>query len=165
MKFNKTAKVAIVVWIAFLSMLTWFWHSWQQQQKNPNQVVLVNSDQETVLKQNRSGHYLANGFINNQKVVFFVDTGATKIVIPQKTAEKINLKPGAKSIVHTANGLASAYHTKLAQVQLGNIIVKDLSGYIQPTMGGEVVLLGMNFLGKLNFSQSGDELKLKSINY
>lgn len=159
---TNTSKIAIVFWIGFLGMLYWFWNSWEQNENNPNQIVVVDDNQEIILKRNRYGHYLANGKINGQEVVFFVDTGASKIAIPEPVANKLGLKKGVRVLVQTANGVAEAYSTLLEKVQLGNITINNLSGFIQPNMDGNEILLGMNFLGKLSFSHSGEELRISS---
>lgn len=154
-------KMAILAWLSIMSLLIYAWHTWGETRENPNKVILINSNNEVVLKQNSNKHYVAKGFINNQEVEFFVDTGATKIAIPQKIAEKLKLEKGARVVVQTANGEALAYSTKLANVTLGNISINNLTGFIQPTMEGESVLLGMNFLGNLVISQKDGELSLK----
>jgi len=46
-------------------------------------------------------------------------------------------------------------------VSVGNIILRDVSADIAPTMNGDQVLLGMAFLKHLEFTQRGDELTIK----
>ncbi len=69
--------MTIAMWIIVLALMTWFFQSWQERQYNPNQKISLSSGddgvRELVLQRNRYGHYLANGEINQQPVVFLLD--------------------------------------------------------------------------------------------
>lgn len=150
-------------WIIALILLTWFFNGIVTHRHNPN--TAVSGDPKTViLQRNHQGHYLAHGKINGQPVTFFVDTGATTISIPQKIAKQLNLEEKSKITVNTANGRATAYLTRLDSVSLGDITLKDIRGNISPNLDGNEVLLGMNFLKHLTFTQQGDKLIIKTPN-
>ena len=155
----------IAGWVLFLGLLAMFFNKVLENQYNPNQTLdsRITSDgaREVILTRNRQGHYVTSGFINNSEVVFLLDTGATNISIPESVAFRIGLKKGAPVYVTTANGSIKVYQTRLRQVQLGKIIVKDLVASINPHMEGEEILLGMNFLKKLELIQRGKVLTLR----
>ncbi len=92
-KFGQT--MIYLAWILFLALLSYAFNQYLERQNNPNQQISTqwqNNQAEIRLKQNRSGHYLANGKINETTVTFLLDTGATLISIPQQLADKLQLK-------------------------------------------------------------------------
>ncbi|RLA21418.1 MAG: TIGR02281 family clan AA aspartic protease [Gammaproteobacteria bacterium] len=152
-------------WIIALLMLTWLFDNYLGKQHNPNQMVSSEIDgngiREVTLKQNRQGHYIASGFINEQKVTFLVDTGATTVSIPGNLANKLNLPFGLAQRVRTANGDTIAYSTTLNSIRLGNIKLYKLKATIAPKMAGDGVLLGMNFMRQLEMIQRDNQLTLR----
>lgn len=154
----------IAAWITALALLTWFFSGVLEHRENPNQNPLSNSSgagMEVVLQRNHWGHYKAGGYINAVPVVFFLDTGATAVSVPESTARRIGLKRGAPMQVSTANGTVTVYAVRLDSVKLGGIELRDVGASINPHMEGEEVLLGMTFLKHLEFSQRGGELLLR----
>ena len=152
------------MWLLLLGLLTLFFNDFLDKQHNPNQQiasVLRDGQQEIVLQRNKYGHYVASGMINQQPVVFMLDTGATDISIPHKVAQRLGLKPGRAITYQTANGPAINYATQLDAVSLGNITLYNLPASINPNVNHEDVLLGMSFLKHLEFSQKGDTLTLR----
>lgn len=152
-------------WILALLMLTWLFSNYLERQHNPNQALSINSEKEgkreVILQQNRLGHYVATGFINNKKVIFLLDTGATTISIPGKLANKLGLPLKQAHRVRTANGDTIAYQTMLKQVRLGSIELHDLKASIAPKMEGNEILLGMNFMRQLEMIQRNNQLTLR----
>lgn len=135
-----------------------------EQQRNPNRAPSGKvSDQNisVVLQRNKFGHYVSSGEINGKVVEFFLDTGATDISIPAKLEKTLGLSRGQKVPVMTANGVVSVYSTLLAQVSIGPITLRNVEANINPHMRGEDILLGMSFLGRLDFSQRGNVLTLR----
>jgi aspartyl protease family protein len=152
-----------LTWLIALALLTMLFNNWLDKQQNPNAAlasVNVDIDTPVILKRNRQGHYIASGLVNEQPVVFLLDTGATVISIPEKVAERMELKKGPAVRVGTANGSIKVYSTVLESVQLGHIVLKNVRGHINPFMNGQTALLGMSFLKHLELQQSGDTLKL-----
>lgn len=151
-------------WILFLALLTVFFNNYLEKQHNPNTQLkeLVGSDgsYQVRLKRNRYGHYVTTGRINGQTVTFLLDTGATNISIPEGVARKLGLERGAAHSVMTANGSITVYSTVLNSVAIGPLEIHGLRGGINPHMGGNEILLGMNFLKHLELIQRGDELIL-----
>lgn len=152
-------------WILLLALLGGIFSRWLDHERNPNQDVVsrvtAGGTHEVVLKRNRMGHYYVTGAINHHRVEFMLDTGATDIAIPSSVAEAIGLRRLGPVQYQTANGVATGYATRLNSVQVGNIVLHDLSAGIDPHMDGNVVLLGMSFLKQIEFTQRGDTLILR----
>ena len=156
--------MTILGWLILLGLLTYYFSGFLERQNNPNQSLSLNQTEEykeVQLQQNRFGHYVATGMINNKPVVFILDTGATDISIPENVARRLNLQTGVKVPVQTANGVISVYTTSLERVNLGGIELYNVSANINPFMQGDEVLLGMSFLRHLDFSQKGDQLLIR----
>ena len=156
--------MTILGWILVLGLLTVYFSSYLDKQNNPNQDLSFSQTaqfKQVHLQQNRYGHYVASGMINNKPVVFMLDTGATDISIPEKVAQKLKLKAGIKIPVHTANGQIDVYATTLDHVSLGAIKLHNIRANINPYMQGEEILLGMSFLKHLDFSQQGKQLLIR----
>ena len=156
--------MTILGWILLLVLLTVYFSSYLAKQHNPNQDLSFSQTaqfKQVQLQQNRNGHYVASGMINNKPVTFMLDTGATDISIPEKVAQKLKLKAGMKIPVHTANGQIEVYATTLDHVSLGAIKLHNIRANINPYMQGEEILLGMSFLKHLDFSQQGNQLLIR----
>jgi aspartyl protease family protein len=151
-------------WLIVLGLLTVVFGDWEAQQLNPNQNIsskTYNGSAEVVLQRNRWGHYVANGFINGVEVTFLLDTGATNVSVPGSIAKALNLKKGMRSRTSTANGTINVYMTSIDELQLGNIVMTNVRGSINPHMRENEVLLGMSFLKHLELVQKGDTLILR----
>lgn len=152
-------------WILVFVFLGVFFNRWLDHQRNPNQQVDShigsNGVREVELKRNRMGHYNVTGSINGHTVEFMLDTGATDIAIPAAVARDIGLQRLGRVEFSTANGLAYGYATRLDDVRVGDIVLHDLSASINPNMDDDIVLLGMSFLKRIEFTQRGDTLILR----
>lgn len=152
-------------WAAVLGIGTWFAQGFLDNKENPNQQLqtTINADglKEVVLQRNAYGHYVSSGKINGVDVVFFLDTGASSISIPEHVAQKIGLERGVRYTVSTANGEADAYATQLDRVELGDIALNHLRGSINPNVDYDEILLGMSFLKHVEFTQKGRQLILR----
>jgi aspartyl protease family protein len=155
----------IAAWLLLLVLLTWFFNSQLDRQRNPNRQVLTATSAgglpEVQLKRNRFGHYVASGQINGQPVEFMLDTGASDVSIPLPVAERLGLEKGPPMYYQTANGTIRAWQTTLDEIRLGDLRVGPVRASINPKFAGEAILLGMSFLKELDFSQQGNTLTLK----
>lgn len=154
-----------VAWLLALALLAWLFAGFEARENNPNRSVstqqLKDGGRVITLQRNRSGHYMADGFINGERVTFLLDTGASDISIPGDLAEKLGLHRGVKQQYNTANGVITGYLTRLDSVRLGEIELHDVRASINPREQGEALLLGMSFLRHLEFSQHGDTLTIR----
>lgn len=153
-----------LAWVLVLGLLTVYFGGWLDQQHNPNQYVagqVIDGVHEVALRQNRYGHYVATGAINQQPVQFMLDTGATSVSVPENLALRLGLQRGVAQSVQTANGVITTYSTRLNRVDLGNIVLHDVYAHINPRMDGDEVLLGMSFLRGLEFTQRDGTLTIR----
>lgn len=153
-----------VAWALIFALLIWFFGIVETNKKNPNQnVVTTLSDigtKEVILKSSNYGHYVVTGEINNQKVTFMVDTGASFVSIPERIAKKLHLEQGAPMRVTTANGEVTVYATTLDSVGIGDIKLHNIKANINPYMRGEEILLGMSFLRHLSVTHKNNQLTI-----
>lgn len=156
--------IILLIWIGLLTVTTLIFNSVIEKQHNPNQQLQVSYNQygkpEVVLQRNRYGHYVATGTINDQPVVFLLDTGATYVAIPEHIANQLELKKGARFQSETANGLSTSYETNLDRISLGDITMTNVPASISAGMQFDEILLGMSFLKHLKMTQHGKELTL-----
>ena len=109
------------------------------------------------LKQDRSGHYFAEGEINGQAVTFLVDTGATDVALSERLATAMRVEFGPQVTVMTAAGPVRAWRTRLDSVNVGGVTLNNVRATITRAPMEEV-LLGMSFLKHFTIRQQGDEL-------
>lgn len=150
-----------MTWIVLLALLTVYFNDFVGEQRNPNQHLnMVETGGEVVLNRNRAGHYVASGRINGQPVTFLLDTGATRVSVPEQLASRLGLARGVEQKTMTANGVISVYATQLDSVQLGGIKLRGVSASINPFMPDDTVLLGMSFMQHLELVQRDGQLTL-----
>jgi aspartyl protease family protein len=163
---NKMGKIFIwLAWIFALALLVFIFQDVLDKQWDPNKEPQVSLNTqgkaEVKLRQNRHGHYVVHGEINEIPVVFLLDTGATQVSIPAHIAEELELKGYGESRVNTANGSITVYQTRIQQLSIGNIYLYDVSAHINPSMQSNEILLGMSALKRVEFSQVGKQLIIR----
>ena len=159
------AGMFVVAWVLLLGILTLHFSGWIDARDDPNRSVTGTVSElgvrEVRLSQDRVGHYVATGRINGSPVRFVLDTGATAVAIPGRVAEHLGLRAGRPQLTRTANGTITTYHTRLEDVSLGTIRLRDVRADINPHLEGEEVLLGMSFLRSLELVQRDGTLTLR----
>ena len=163
---NKMAKTFVwLAWIIALALLVFFFQDVLDKQFNPNdkpEMRLTSTGKaEVILAQNRQGHYVTQGTINDTAVTFLLDTGATQVSVPAHIAEQLDLTAQGNYRVQTANGSITVYKTTLSQLSLGNIFLYNVAAHINPAMKADEILLGMSALKQLDFQQTGKQLILR----
>ncbi|WP_100656572.1 retropepsin-like aspartic protease family protein [Alteromonas flava] len=161
-----TKWMVLLAWIAGLALVTYVFADLLEEQFNPNQSPTSQrngSQVEVRLEQNRAGHYVASGTINNQPVVFLLDTGATDVSIPAHLASELGLTPERKAYAQTANGIVMIAETTIRSITLGDIQLTDVAANLNPGMQSDKILLGMSFLRQIEFTQKGNELVLRTL--
>ncbi len=115
---------------------------------------------KVVITPDRQGMYFVEGYINDHRVTFLVDTGANRCSMSDRLANRIGLKRGRSRMSNTAAGTAESFDTRLESVRIGEIEVTGVLGGIIPEMEISEVLLGMSFLKHIEFTQDDDKLIL-----
>ena len=98
------------------------------------------------------GHFQTEGRIDGQRIGFMVDTGASVVALNEKSAARFGFRPSRSDYstpVSTANGTIKAARTRLAMVELGGIVVRDVDAMVLPDEALSENLLGLSFLSKL----------------
>lgn len=154
-----------IAWIMALALMVWGFQNlldeqWQPN-ANPDTYLTADGKAEVHLKQNRQGHYIVDGYINDIPVTFLLDTGATNVSIPAHIAEDLQLEARGSYYANTANGQVKVYGTTIEQLNIGNIFLYNISASINPGMKSNEILLGMSALKKIEFNQTGKQLILR----
>ena len=148
-------------WLLAVGLVFWFFYGFTEREANPNPKPEATPAGEVILQRNRAGHFVASGEINGERVTFLLDTGATQVAVPMALAKKLKLVLGPPVQLQTAAGPARGYMTRLESVRLASIELKNVSGIVAEGLAPDLVLLGMNFLRRLEIVQRGDELILR----
>jgi aspartyl protease family protein len=98
------------------------------------------------------GHFLTEGRIDGQRIGFMVDTGASVVALNETSAARFGLRPSRgdyNATVTTANGTIKGARTRLAMVDIGGLVVRDVEAMVLPDQALSENLLGLSFLSKL----------------
>jgi aspartyl protease family protein len=111
------------------------------------------------------GHFQTEGRIDGQRIGFMVDTGASVIALNETSAARFGLRPSRgdyNATVSTANGTIKAARTRLAMVEIGGLIVRDVEAMVLPDEALSENLLGLSFLSRLKrFEYAGGKMVLE----
>lgn len=118
----------------------------------------------TVSRDSR-GHFQTEGRIDGRRLDFMVDTGASVIALNERSAAQIGVRPMRSDYtanVSTANGSVKAARTRLAMVDIGGLVVRDVDALVLPDSALSENLLGLSFLSKLKrFEMAGGKLVME----
>ena len=121
------------------------------------------SAQRATLIADTGGHFVTIVTINGISMKFMVDTGASLVTLSSGDAKRagINYLSGQKAVLQTANGTTAAFRVKLDTVRLGDITLNDVDGVVvEGKVMGELGLLGLSFLNRLNMQREGSTMTL-----
>ncbi len=121
-------------------------------QKVPVEIPVPTGGRSLSIPRDARGHFLTEGRIEGQRIGFMVDTGASVVALNEKSAARFGFRPSRSdytTTVQTANGTIKAARTRLAMVELGGIVVRDVDAMVLPDEALSENLLGASFLSKL----------------
>jgi len=98
------------------------------------------------------GHFQTDGRIDGQRLAFMVDTGASVVALNETSAARFGLRPRPTEYtakVSTANGTVKAAPTRIAMLDIGGLVVRDIDAMVLPDEALSENLLGLSFLSKL----------------
>ena len=111
------------------------------------------------------GHFQADARIDGRRVNFMVDTGASVIALNETSAAQIGVRPSRSDYtanVSTANGTIKGARTRLSEVDVGGLVVRDVDAMVLPDEALSENLLGLSYLTKLKrFGFDGSKLVLE----
>ncbi len=135
----------------------------QPEKAQPNTVQA--SVRSVIVPRDQRGHFQTDGQIDGQRINFMVDTGASVIALNERSAARIGVRPSRgdyTTTVKTANGSVKAAHTRLAMVEVGGLIVRDVDALVLPDEALSENLLGLSFLSKLRrYEFTGSKLVME----
>lgn len=98
------------------------------------------------------GHFQTDARIEGQRIDFMVDTGASVVALNERSAARFGLRPSRSeynATVATANGTLKAARARIAMMDVGGLIVRDVEAMVLPDEALSENLLGLSFLSKL----------------
>lgn len=128
------------------------------QSANPVEQTPQASD-SVVVPRDARGHFRTEGRIDGRRLDFLIDTGASVIALTADDAASLGLHPGDSEyrvMLKTANGVVRAAPTTLGMVEIGGIIVRDVTAVVMPDGALSENLLGMSFLTRLRHFEYSD---------
>jgi aspartyl protease family protein len=157
-RFPRGHMAALAVWLAIFAGV----YAFMDARLKPTVATLSPAGQargEIEIPRSRDGHYYVQGSINGQPLVFMVDTGASMVSVGAASARAAGLPRGAPGEFVTAGGNVRGEIVPNQTVEAGGIRVGPLS--VAVGVGGDVALLGQNFLRHVDVLQSGDRMLLR----
>lgn len=121
--------------------------------------VSASEFRSTVVANDLRGHFKTEGKIDGKNVSFMVDTGSTVVALNETSAAALGLRPTAadyNASVGTANGSVKAARARLATVDVGGVIVRDVDAIVLPDEALTENLLGLSFLSRLKRLEFAD---------
>jgi len=117
---------------------------------------------KVVLTADGAGHFVTTGTINGVTVRFLVDTGATMISLGVADARRIGIdtSQGERGMSQTANGVIPVVKVKLNSVRIGDVTLLNVDALVHQS-DLPIVLLGMNFLNRMEMQRDGSTMTLK----
>ncbi len=117
-----------------------------------NERAPANADRVLAVHADYHGQYVVYPSVDNYRVRMMVDTGASFVVLTDADARALGVRPerAAYSVgLSTANGMVQGARTKLREVRLGDILVRDVDAIVLPAGALSISLLGTSFLRRL----------------
>jgi aspartyl protease family protein len=117
-----------------------------------DETVAQASPRSLSIPRDSRGHFQTDGRIEGQRIEFMIDTGASLVALNEKSAARFGFHPTPRdynATVSTANGTIKAARTRLAMVELGGLVVRDVDAMVLPDEALSENLLGLSFLSKL----------------
>ncbi len=154
---------AIIAWLLLLGVLYFIFSDYLAAQLNPNQQLKSEKQAQQIivnLQANRQGHFVGTLLLNGKPIDFLLDTGATMVAVSADVAAQTGMLQGQAYQTSTANGLTTAYQSRINELRLGDIVLRDLEASIVPNLEGVEILLGMSALKHLEFSKRNNQLQL-----
>ncbi len=170
---KKPSNIKYLIYPALSLFITWYAFDAYLKHRNsisaipaiaafrPNAPVIIPGG--IALTRDRQGHFRGTVLINNIKMPFMIDTGATRTSIPREMAIKAGLPFGQIVQTNTANGKNLSHETHINELKLGNVTIKNIKANINDHL--TEVLIGMNTLKYFRMIQDNNTLTLVTNGY
>lgn len=107
---------------------------------------------EVIVNRRIGGEFVVPAKVDGVRVAFLFDTGASTVVLRDQDAKRIGVDPASLDYsvsVVTANGAATAAPTRIAEIAIGPIVMRNVSALVVRPGALSESLLGMSFLERL----------------
>src|SRR2546428_4585717 len=97
--------------------------------------AVANNSRSLVIKAGNGGHFAVEARVDGRRIAFMVDTGASHIALRESDAARLGIHPTPRDYsirMSTANGEGRAARVELHMVEVGNIVVRDLTALVVP---------------------------------
>ncbi|MGO4711901.1 TIGR02281 family clan AA aspartic protease [Bradyrhizobium sp. 2TAF24] len=104
------------------------------------------------IPRDQRGHFQTDGRIEGQRINFMVDTGASVVALTENDAARIGMRPSRgdfNATVTTANGTVKGARIRLASIDVGGLVVRDVDALVLPEGVLSENLLGLSYLSRL----------------
>jgi aspartyl protease family protein len=111
------------------------------------------------IPRNARGHFATEARIDGQRVAFMVDTGASVVALNESSAARFGLRPIPSqytATVTTANGTLKGAPARIAMIEIGGLVVRDVDAMVLPDEALSENLLGLSFLSRLKRFEYAD---------
>ncbi len=125
----------------------------------------ASASRSVIVSRDARGHFQVDARIEGRKLSFMVDTGASVVALTASDAARLGIHPAQREFVtevRTANGTVRAAPVRLDEVEVGDLVVRDVAGLVLPDEALSDNLLGLSFLSRLRrFEYSDGKLVLE----
>ncbi len=161
-KFVKFGLIWFIIFIFFI-VVALVWENYRSEKSNLNN---FDKDLERItLKTASDGHFFITLGINGKPINFFIDTGATAMILSKKDGEKLGFNVDElnfSQLAQTANGEILISPVVFDKVSLGFKNFSNVKAFISQT-DMEKSLLGMSFLSRLKKLELGRNIMIINI--
>lgn len=115
-------------------------------------IATSSGDGAIALHRDHSGHFAVVAKVNNARIQFMVDTGASDVALTWADAERAGLEPWDLNFRYpyrTANGTAFGAKVQIQSITIGDITLYNVKGSVMKD-GLDISLLGMSYLDRLS---------------
>lgn len=142
----------LAIWLAIILVVALLYNN-RFLFKNfvPYQAYDTGNNELKITKSNDNHFYIAVN-IDNKKILFLIDTGATTTTLTLNDAKKLGIDIDRLNFnipLNTANGVSFGASTEVYNIKIGNFTIDSMWVIVSKDLDGKS-LLGMNFLNKLN---------------
>ena len=159
----------LVVWGVLIIGSSWLFSDFKGVSNNSVVASLIPSqgyhtDTEAHFYKSVDGHFYIETTINNENVVFLLDTGATDIALSSDDAQKIGIdleRINYTKTYNTANGVIKSAPVSIENIEIGNFLLTDVPASVSNGKL-DVSLFGMSALERFRFIVDGNKLVLSA---
>jgi aspartyl protease family protein len=112
-----------------------------------------------------AGHFVVHPSLDGRRVRMLIDTGASIVALSYEDAQMAGIAFSRANFTRklaTANGTVDAAPVRIREIQVGDIVVRNVDAVVLPQGRLATSLLGMSFLKRLDgFEIARGQLTLK----